>query len=98
MAASERPASVLVEREGAVLVVTINRPQARNAIDRAASEAIALAMDELDADPALTVGILTGAGGHFCSGMDLKAFLRGERVELPGRGLPASSRRHRQSP
>ena len=87
MAASESPAAVLVEREGAVLVVTINRPQARNAIDRAASEAIALAMDELDADPALTVGILTGAGGHFCSGMDLKAFLRGERVELPGRGL-----------
>ena len=87
MAATQSAASVLVEREGAVLVVTINRPQARNAIDRATSEAIALAMDELDADPALTLGILTGAGGHFCSGMDLKAFLRGERVELPGRGL-----------
>lgn len=81
------PQSVLVERDGAVLVVTINRPQARNSIDRATSEAIASAMDELDADPALTIGILTGSGGHFCSGMDLKAFLRGERVELPGRGL-----------
>lgn len=79
--------SVLVQREGAVLVVTINRPQARNSIDRATSEAIARAIDELDADPALTLGILTGAGGHFCAGMDLKAFLRGERVELPGRGL-----------
>ncbi len=78
---------VLVAREGAVLIVTINRPAMRNALDRAASEAIARAMDELDADPALTLGILTGAGGHFCSGMDLKAFLRGERVELPGRGL-----------
>ena len=80
-------APVLVEREGAVLVITINRPQARNALDRAASEAIAAAMDLLDADASLTLGILTGAGGHFCSGMDLKAFLRGERVELPGRGL-----------
>ena len=78
---------VLVHREGAVLVVTINRPQARNAIDRATSEAIARAMDELDGDPGLTLGILTGAGEHFCAGMDLKAFLRGERVELEGRGL-----------
>jgi enoyl-CoA hydratase len=81
------PLSVIVAREGAVLVVTINRPQARNAIDRATSEAIAAAMDQLDADASLTLGILTGAGGLFCSGMDLKAFLRGERVELPGRGL-----------
>jgi len=79
--------SVHVQRHGAVLVVTIDRPAVRNAIDRATSEALARAMDELDADPALAVGILTGAGGHFCTGMDLKAFLRGERVELPGRGL-----------
>ncbi len=79
--------SVLVERRGALLIVTLHRPQVRNAIDRATSEALAQAMDLLDADPALSVGILTGAGGHFCTGMDLKAFLRGERVELPGRGL-----------
>lgn len=78
---------VLVHREGAVLVVTINRPKVRNAIDRATSEAIARAMDELDRDPGLSLGILTGAGEHFCAGMDLKAFLRGERVELEGRGL-----------
>jgi len=81
------PGSVQLQREGAVLVVTIARPQVRNAIDRATSEALARAMDELDADPQLAVGILTGTGGHFCTGMDLKAFLRGERVELPGRGL-----------
>ena len=88
MAMDEPPAqNVIVSREGPVLVVTINRPAVRNALDRAASEAIARAMDELDADPALTIGILTGAGGHFCAGMDLKAFLRGERVELEGRGL-----------
>ncbi len=85
--AANTEASVLVSREGPVLVVTINRPAMRNAIDRATSEAIARAMDELDADPELTIGILTGAGGHFCAGMDLKAFLRGERVELDGRGL-----------
>ena len=80
-------ADVLVEREEGVLVITINRPAVRNALDRAASQAIARAMDLLDADPALRLGILTGAGGHFCAGMDLKAFLRGERVELEGRGL-----------
>jgi len=78
---------VLVETRARVLVVTMNRPQARNAINRAASEAIAQALDRLDADPVLSVGVLTGAGGHFCSGMDLKAFLAGERVELEGRGL-----------
>ena len=80
-------ATVSVEREGQVLVVTISRPEMRNAIDRATSEAMAEAMDQLDSDSSLSVGILTGAGAHFCSGMDLKAFLRGERVELPGRGL-----------
>lgn len=79
--------TVLVEIDGPILVVTINRPQARNAIDRATSQAIAEAVDRLDAEPQLTVGILTGAGGHFSSGMDLKAFLAGERVELDGRGL-----------
>ncbi len=79
--------NVLVTRDGPVLIITINRPTMRNALDRAASVAIAHAMDELDTDQALSIGILTGAGGHFCAGMDLKAFLRGERVELAGRGL-----------
>ena len=78
---------VVLQREGSVLIVTINRPQVRNAIDRATSQAVAQAMDQLDSDATLSLGILTGAGGHFCTGMDLKAFLRGERVELPGRGL-----------
>ena len=74
-------------RDGHVLVITICRPEMRNAIDHATSVAIAQAMDLLDGEPQLTVGVLTGAGNHFCSGMDLKAFLRGERVELPDRGL-----------
>ena len=79
--------SVRVQREGSVLLITIDRPAVRNAIDRSTSEALARAMDVLDAQSDLSVGILTGAGGNFCTGMDLKGFLRGERVELPGRGL-----------
>ena len=89
---------VLVEARERVLVVTMNRPQARNAINRRASEAIAGALDRLDADPSLSVGVLTGAGGHFCSGMDLKAFLAGERVELEGRGLAGLVERPPQKP
>lgn len=79
--------TVLVEIDGPILVVSINRSRVRNAIDRATSQAIADAIDRLDADPQLAVGILTGAGGHFSSGMDLNAFLAGERIELAGRGL-----------
>lgn len=78
---------VQIAREGAVLIVTINRPECRNAIDRETSLALADAMDQLDSDPQLALAILTGTGDHFCSGMDLKAFVKGERVELPGRGL-----------
>jgi enoyl-CoA hydratase len=78
---------VLVERRGRVLLVTINRPKQRNALDGAAGHALAAAMDTLDADHELLVGVLTGAGGTFSAGMDLKAFLRGERPDLPGRGL-----------
>ena len=84
---SSANSTVQMQRIESVLVITIHRPEVKNAIDRATSEALAQAMDTLDADPELVLGILTGAGGHFCTGMDLKAFLRGERVELPGRGL-----------
>jgi enoyl-CoA hydratase len=78
---------VLTERRGRILIVTINRPEARNAADAAVSHGLAAAMDTLDGDPGLTVGILTGAGGTFCAGMDLKAFARGENVAVKGRGL-----------
>lgn len=69
---------VLVEVRGGVLEVTINRPEQRNAMTKAAAQAIAAAMDRLDAEPGLRCAILTGAGGTFCAGMDLKGFLRGE--------------------
>ena len=78
---------VLTHEEDGVLIVTINRPEAKNAMTKAAAEGIAAAMDRLDADDGLRVGILTGAGGTFCSGMDLKGFLRGESPVVEGRGF-----------
>jgi enoyl-CoA hydratase len=78
---------VLVERRGAVQVIVINRPQARNALNLAVATGIRDAVDELDADGELRAGVLTGAGGTFSAGMDLKAFLTGELPSFPGRGL-----------
>jgi enoyl-CoA hydratase len=79
--------TVLVERRGAVQVITINRPQARNALDAVVARGVAAAVDELDAADDLRAGVLTGAGGVFSAGMDLKAFLRGETPAVEGRGL-----------
>ncbi|MGE2712616.1 crotonase/enoyl-CoA hydratase family protein [Mycolicibacterium litorale] len=79
--------SVRIERHGAVLIVTINRPQARNAIDIAVSRGIAASLAELDQDPALRVGILCGEGGWFSAGMDLKKFAAGEVPHIDGRGF-----------
>jgi enoyl-CoA hydratase len=78
---------VLVEYADRVAIMTINRPQARNAINHAVSALMAEALDELDRRDDLTVGIITGAGETFSSGMDLKAFLAGENVSIEGRGL-----------
>jgi enoyl-CoA hydratase len=84
--ANGRP-EVVVTAEQGVMVITLNRPHAKNAVTLAVAEGVAAALDELDARDDLTVGIITGAGGTFCAGMDLKAFLRGERPSLPGRGF-----------
>ena len=78
---------VLVEQRERILIITINRPAARNAINAAVTNGVAAALDQLDEREDLSIGVLTGAGGTFCAGMDLKAFLRGEQVVLPGRGL-----------
>lgn len=79
--------SVQLTRSGAVLEIRLDRPHRRNAVDAAMAAGIAAAMDELDGDPDLRVGILHGAGGTFCAGMDLKAFAAGEVPTVPGRGF-----------
>ncbi|KJF21652.1 enoyl-CoA hydratase [Rhodococcus sp. AD45-ID] len=78
---------VLTERRGRTLIITINRPEARNAINAAVSHGLAAAVEELDGNDELSLAVLTGAGGNFCAGMDLKAFVAGENVLVPGRGL-----------
>jgi len=90
--------SVTVHHIEGVQVISINRPQVRNAINRAVSEAVAAAVDELDERADLTLGIITGTGGNFCTGMDLKAFLAGELVALPGRGLAGFIQHPRRKP
>jgi len=76
---SDEPA-VLTEKRDRVLLITLNRPDAMNAINGALSSGLVAAVEELDGDPGLTAGVLTGAGRGFCSGMDLKAFARGEDI------------------
>jgi enoyl-CoA hydratase len=89
---------VLVERRDGVQVITINRPEAKNAINGAVAAGIAAAVDELDASDELWVGVLTGAGGTFSAGMDLKAFLRGEVPTIEGRGLGGITERPPRKP
>lgn len=83
---SDAPA-VLTERRDGVLLITLNRPDARNAVNAALAQGVAEALDELDGDSELQVGILTGAGRGFSAGMDLKAFLAGESPWVDGRGF-----------
>lgn len=90
--------SVVVEFGDGLAVITINRPEARNAVDVSVAEGIGAAIDELEARDDLTVGILTGAGGNFCAGMDLKGFLRGESPNLPGRGFGGLTERPPSKP
>jgi enoyl-CoA hydratase len=78
---------VLTEVTDGVGVLTLNRPEARNAVDLATTEALAAAVDEFEARDDVAVLVLTGAGGTFCAGMDLKAFARGERPRIEGRGF-----------
>ncbi|MGC7099573.1 crotonase/enoyl-CoA hydratase family protein [Amycolatopsis lurida] len=78
---------VRTERIGSTLLITIDRPRARNAVNAAVATGLAAALDELEADPALRAGVLTGADGTFSAGMDLKAALRGESPEIDGRGF-----------
>ncbi|MDX6672471.1 MAG: enoyl-CoA hydratase [Solirubrobacteraceae bacterium] len=90
--------AVLTERRGDVLVITLNRPDARNAVNGALAEGIAAALDELDGDDTLRVGVLTGAGKGFSSGMDLKAFVAGERPYVEDRGFAGITQRSSRKP
>jgi|TARA_B100000809_G_scaffold145623_2_gene143234 enoyl-CoA hydratase len=72
--------AVLTERRDRVLVITLNRPEAMNAINGDLSNGLWSAIQDLNNDPGLTAGVLTGNGRGFCAGMDLKAFSRGEDI------------------
>lgn len=89
---------VLVEIRDGVQLITINRPEAKNALNGAVARGLAAAVDQLDADDDLRVGVLTGASGTFCSGMDLKAFLTGDVPLIEGRGLGGLTQRPPRKP
>jgi enoyl-CoA hydratase len=90
---------LLTERRGGVLVLTLNRPEVRNAVDRPLAEAMASALDTLDDDGELRVGVITGAGTGFCAGMDLKQFAAtGARPWAGDRGFAGIVRRSADKP
>ncbi len=86
-------APLLTERRERVLVITLNRPEQRNAVNAELARGLASALDELESDPSLAVGIVTGAGGFFCAGMDLKAFAAGETPWVEGSGFAGITER-----
>jgi enoyl-CoA hydratase len=89
---------VLTERRDGVLLITLNRPDARNAINLDVAQGIAAALEELDAADELSVGVLTGAGKGFSAGMDLKAFVSGKRPWVEGRGFAGIVRKSSRKP
>lgn len=93
-AEGEAPApAVRSERRGSTLIITIDRPEVRNAINAAVAAGVAGALEELDGEESLSVGVLTGAGGFFCAGMDLGAFVRGESPWFGDRGFAGIAQR-----
>ena len=78
---------VLVEHDDGLVVITINRPHVKNAVNRAVSYGVCEAIDEMERRDDLRLAILTGAGGNFSTGMDLKAFSQGEVTRVEGRGI-----------
>ncbi len=97
VADDETPA-VLAERRDGVLLITLNRPEVRNAVNAAVAAGVAHALDELDEDDSLSVGVLTGAGGYFCAGMDLGAFVKGESPWFGDRGFAGIAQRASRKP
>src|SRR5271165_4708027 len=90
--------AVLTERREGVLLITLNRPEVRNAVNAALAEGVAGALEELDGDDSLSVGVLTGAGGYFSAGMDLGAFVKGESPWFGDRGFAGIAQRAARKP
>jgi enoyl-CoA hydratase len=90
--------AVLTERRGNVLLIKINRPEVRNAVNGAVAEGVAGALDQLDGDDSLSVGVLTGTGGFFSAGMDLGAFVKGESPWFGDRGFAGIAQRAAEKP
>lgn len=78
-------ATLAVGRSGAVTTVTLNRPEARNALDLVMRRELTQALDEIEADPESRVVVVTGAGGHFCSGGDVKSMRETRHTAAEGR-------------
>ena len=89
---------VLTQRRDGVLLITLNRPDQRNAVNLPVAEGIAAALDALDADGHLGAGVLTGAGKGFSAGMDLKAFVAGQRPWVGDRGFAGIVQRSARKP
>jgi enoyl-CoA hydratase len=90
--------AVITERRGSALLITLNRPEVRNAVNAALAAGVAAALEELDDDDALSVGVLTGAGGFFSAGMDLGAFVKGESAWFGDRGFAGITQRSSRKP
>jgi enoyl-CoA hydratase len=90
--------AILTETRDGVLIITINRPEARNAVNGGVATGMAAALDRLDAEDDLRVGIVTGAGGYFSAGMDLKAFVQGESPYAGDRGFAGITQRSSRKP
>ncbi|MBA6412609.1 crotonase/enoyl-CoA hydratase family protein [Parahaliea sp. F7430] len=95
---SEAEQAVLVDVNEGIMTITLNRPKAKNAANKAMADGVAAALDELDSNDEILVAIITGSGGTFCAGMDLKAFVSGELPIVEGRGLLGLTERSPRKP
>src|SRR3954468_6507305 len=90
--------AILTEDRDGILVITINRPDARNSVNGDVANGMAAALDRLDAENDLRVGVVTGAGGYFSAGMDLKAFIQGQSPYAGDRGFAGITQRAARKP
>src|SRR5438034_1938616 len=90
--------AILTEERDGILIITINRPDARNSVNGDVANGMSEALDRLDSDDDLRVGIVTGAGGYFSAGMDLKAFVQGQSPYAGDRGFAGITQRAARKP